>query len=64
MNSGNQILSLVYKNLLISYRNKEIFIEALLPIVVGAMLTLRGIYIYNLYLRIIIWNETIDAITL
>lgn len=64
MNSGNQILSLVYKNLLISYRNKEIFVEALLPIVVGAMLTLRGIYRYKINLRIIIWNETIDAITL
>ncbi|CAD8160982.1 unnamed protein product [Paramecium pentaurelia] len=41
MNSQQQIISLIKKNLLISYRNREIFIEALLPIIVSLMLTFR-----------------------
>ncbi|CAD8156729.1 unnamed protein product [Paramecium octaurelia] len=41
MNSQQQIISLIKKNLLISYRNREVFIEALLPIIVSIMLTFR-----------------------
>ncbi|CAK72042.1 unnamed protein product (macronuclear) [Paramecium tetraurelia] len=41
MNSQQQIISLIKKNLLISYRNREVFIEVLLPIIVSIMLTFR-----------------------
>lgn len=63
MSTWQQINYLVKKNLLISMRNKEFLVEAILPIVVAAMLSLKGILVIEM-ISSNISNLIIDAFTL
>lgn len=60
MSTWQQIGYLVKKNLLISMRNKEFLVESILPIVVAAMLSLKGIIMIEM-IRSNISNLIIDA---